>query len=152
MPEPASPRVAGATPAPRLEEVTGWLGFEVDDLAGAAVGRLRAVYLDADRGAAGGESVPAWLLVALRRRGGLLRRGPGQIVAVPVRECAAAAGRVWVAHEAEALRSAPAVDPTRPLLREHELAICAHYGIGERLGRAAEVLGRPEGAVTSLPG
>ncbi len=43
------------------------------------------------------------------------------------------------------------VDPSRPLLREHELTICAHYGIGERVGRAAEVVGRPEGAVTSKP-
>ena len=46
---------------------------------------------------------------------------------------------------------APVVDPTRPLLREHELTICAHYGIGERVGRAAEVAERAEGAVTSKP-
>ena len=44
------------------------------------------------------------------------------------------------------MRSAPVVDPARPLLREHELTICAHYGIGEAVGRAAEVAGRPEGA------
>ena len=43
------------------------------------------------------------------------------------------------------------VDPTRPLLREHELAICAHYGIGERVGRAAEVAGRGDGEVTAVP-
>jgi len=43
------------------------------------------------------------------------------------------------------------VDPTRPLLREHELTICAHFGIGENAGRAAEVAGREEGAVTSQP-
>jgi hypothetical protein len=43
------------------------------------------------------------------------------------------------------------VDPARPLLREHELTICAHYGIGERAGRAAEVMSRPEGSVTSQP-
>ncbi len=49
------------------------------------------------------------------------------------------------------IRSAPVVDPTRPLLREHELTICAHYGIGESVGRAAEVAGRPEGSVTSQP-
>ncbi len=40
-------------------------------------------------------------------------------------------GRVWTAQGREAIRTAPAVDPTRPLLREHEVAICAHYGIGE---------------------
>ena len=72
-------------------------------------------------------------------------------MAIPLRDCAAAAGRVWVAHGQEAIHAAPVVDPARPLLREHELAICAHYGIGERVGRAAEVAGRPEGAVTANP-
>ena len=47
--------------------------------------------------------------------------------------------------------SQPAVDPARPLLREHELAICAHYGIGSGVGRAAEVGDRDEGAVTAKP-
>jgi hypothetical protein len=37
------------------------------------------------------------------------------------------------------------------LLREHELTICAHYGIGERVGRAAQVGDRAEGATTSRP-
>ena len=44
------------------------------------------------------------------------------------------------------------MDPARPLLREHELAICAHYRVGERVGRAAEVVGRDEGALTARPG
>jgi hypothetical protein len=43
------------------------------------------------------------------------------------------------------------VDPSRPLRREHELTICAHYGIGEAVGRAAAVVGRDEGAVTAQP-
>jgi hypothetical protein len=49
------------------------------------------------------------------------------------------------------MRAAPTIDPRRPLLREHEIAICAHYRIGEGAGRAAEVSGRESGAVTSLP-
>jgi hypothetical protein len=53
--------------------------------------------------------------------------------------------------EGERLASAPVVDPARPLLREHELTICSHFGVGEAVGRAAEVAGRPEGAVTALP-
>ena len=91
-------------------------------------------------------------MIAALKRGGLW---PGRRklirVAVPVRDCAGAAGRVWTAHGREALFSSPTVDPTRPLLREHELAICAHYGIGEDLGRAAEVAGRAEGSVTAQP-
>jgi PRC-barrel domain protein len=113
-------------------------GFGVDDFDGNHVGTVHSLYLDADGG------VAVWLVAKLGRR-------RTKLVAVPLRNCAGGGGRVWVAHERQALHSAPAVDPTRPLLREHELAICAHYGIGERAGRAAEVAGRPEGAVTSRP-
>jgi hypothetical protein len=70
----------------------------------------------------------------------------------PLGDCAAAAGRVWIAQERDAIRRAPIVDPTRPLLREHELTISTHYGIAETVGRAAEVVGRPESSVTSQPG
>jgi hypothetical protein len=121
-----------------MAEPSQWVGFEVDEIAGARTGSVHSLYVDAN----GGE--PVWLIAKLGRR-------RTKLVAVPLRNCAGAADRVWVAHEREALRTAPAVDPARPLLREHELAICAHYGIGEGVGRAAEVVGRPEGAVTSRP-
>jgi hypothetical protein len=71
---------------------------------------------------------------------------------VPIADCAAGGGRAWVAHGRDAIRSAPVVDPGRPLLREHELTICAHYGIGEHVGRAAEVARHAEGSLTSQPG
>ena len=114
------------------------IGFEVDDVGGSKAGAVHGVFLDAESGE------PAWLIVALGRR-------RPKLVAVPVGDCAPAAGRVWVAHDREALRTAPGIDPTRPLLREHELAICAHYGIGERVGRSAEVVGRNAGTVASRP-
>ncbi len=60
------------------------------------------------------------------RQAGPLRRA--RLVAMPLRDCAAAAGRVWVAHGPRGDPQRPVVDPTRPLLREHELTICAHYG------------------------
>lgn len=137
------PAVAATVPTPG--ETMTWLGFHVDDVTGARVGRVRGVFTDVP----GGE--PAWLIVALRRRFSLLGRRRTSLVALPLRDCAAAAGRVWTAHAADVVRTAPTVDPTRPLLREHELAICAHYGIGERVGRAVEMHGRPEGAVTARP-
>jgi PRC-barrel domain len=114
-------------------------GFEVDDAGGSRVGSVHGVYVDAESGE------PAWLIVALGRR------RVKKLVAVPISDCAPAAGRVWVAHDRETLRSAPGIDPTRPLLREHELTICGHYGIGERVGRAAEVVGRIAGNVASRP-
>lgn len=115
-----------------------WVGYEVDDERGSRVGSVEGLYVDAE----GGE--PSWLVAAIGRR----RR---KLVAIPIADCAAAGRRLWVAHGKDSLGSAPAVDPSRPLLREHEIAICAHYGIGERVGRSSAVSGRDEGAVTSKP-
>ena len=121
-----------------LDEARTWVGSGVDDVGGASVGQVHGLFVDA------GSSAPTWLIVKQGRLSSTL-------VAVPLRECAAAAGRVWIAQKRDAIRRAPVVDPTRPLLREHELTICAHYGVGESVGRAAEVAGRDQGAVTSQP-
>jgi hypothetical protein len=124
--------------SPALEEARRWVGNRVDEIDGTEVGQVQGFFADS------GDRRPSWLIV---KQG----RFRGTLVAIPIADCAAGGGRVWVAHEREAIRSAPVVDPTRPLLREHELTICSHYGIGEGLGRAAEVAGRPEAAVTSKP-
>ena len=129
---------APAAPLPSLSEARGWLGHAVDDVGGKAVGQVHGFFVDAQSGE------PTW---PIARQG----RFSGTLVAVPLRDCAAGGAHVWVAHERDAIRSAPVVDPTRPLLREHELTICAHYGIGERIGRAAEVVGLPADSVTSRP-
>jgi hypothetical protein len=121
-----------------LSEARGWVGCQVDDEGGTAVGQVHGLFVDA----AAGE--PTWLIVKQGRFG-------GSLVSIPLRDCAAGADRVWVAHARETIRSSPVVDPTRPLLREHELTICAHYGIGERVGRAAEVAARAAASVTSTP-
>ena len=131
-------------PAEVLHEASSWVGWDLDEVWGAPVGRVHAIYVDSESGAA------AWLIAALGG-GGLLGRRQANLVAVPLRDCAGAAGRVWTAHGRDSLQSAPTVDPTRPLLREHELAICGHYGIDEGAGRAAEVAGWAPGSVTSQP-
>jgi hypothetical protein len=100
---------------------------------------VHGLYVDAESG------VPVWLIARLGRR----RRA--RIVAVPFANCGGAPFGVWVAQEADAIRSAPVVDPTRPLRREHELQICAHFGIGEKAGRAAEVAPREAGTTTAVP-
>jgi hypothetical protein len=120
-------------------EVMGWLGADLAELGGCAIGQVQGLYVDVESGE------PAWLIARLGRR----RRA--RVVAVPFANCAGAPFGVWVAQEADAIRSSPVVDPTRPLRREHELTICAHFGIGERVGRAAEVASRPEGDVTAAP-
>jgi hypothetical protein len=125
-------------PPPALEEASRWVGQRVDGIGGGEIGQVLGFFADAEDGK------PSWLIA----RQGRLR---GTLVAIPISHCAGGGGRVWVADERETIRNAPVVDPTRPLLREHELAICAHYGIGEALGRAAEVAGRKEGSATSRP-
>ncbi|HEY5709489.1 MAG TPA: PRC-barrel domain-containing protein [Solirubrobacterales bacterium] len=127
---------ASATFSP--SEARSWVGYGVDDSDGTGVGQVHGLFADAQRGD------PTWLIVKQGRFGKTL-------VVVPLRDCAAGAGRIWAAHPGRTIRNSPVVDPSRPLLREHELTICAHYGIGERVGRAAEVAGRPEGSVTSQP-
>jgi hypothetical protein len=120
-------------------EATGWLGAEVADLGSSSIGQAEGLYVDAESGE------PTWLIVRLGRR----RRA--RVVAVPFANCAGAPFGVWVAQEADAIRSAPVVDPTRPLRREHELTICAHFGIGEKVGRAGALEGRVPGEVTAAP-
>jgi hypothetical protein len=128
-----------AVAMPSLGEAMGWVEAEMTDLDGAKVGRVDGLFVDA------GSGDPAWLIVRIGRR----RRT--RLVAVPLRDCAGAAFGVWVGLSGEALRGAPIVDPTRPLRREHELAICAHFGIGESVGRAGEVASRPADTVTATP-
>lgn len=123
---------------PSLEQALGWIGQRVDDFDGAEIGLAQGIFVDAESGE------PSWLIA----RQGRLK---GTLVSIPLRDCAAGGGRVWIAHGRSTVRGAPVVDPTRPLLREHELTICAHYGIGERVGRAAEVVDRAADSVTSRP-
>jgi len=127
------------TARPSAAEAMGWLGADLAEVGGSAIGQVQGFYVDADSGE------PAWLIARLGRR----RRA--RVVAIPCSNCAGAPFGVWAGQEAEAIRSAPVVDPTRPLRREHELAICAHFGIGEKVGRAAEVAGRDAGGITATP-
>jgi hypothetical protein len=127
-----SPRSSAAT-------ATSWLGAEIAELKGSVIGQVQGFYLDAEDGE------PVWLVARLGRR----RRA--RIVAIPFATCAGAPFGVWVAQEGDAIRSSPVVDPTRPLRREHELTVCAHFGIGEKTGRAAAVSARGEGDTTAIP-
>jgi hypothetical protein len=139
MPEPA-PELQ---PLP-LGEAIGWVGTPLADLDGEPVGEVQSVYIDST------SHEPAWLVAKV---GGSGRRGRGaRTVAVPFDLCAGAAGvGAWAAADGELLRGAPVVDPTRPLLREHELTICEHFGIVGEIGRAAAMAPLAEGAVTAIP-
>jgi hypothetical protein len=138
---------APAAALPGLAEALGWVGSELDDAGSRAVGRVTGAYADAE------SDLPVWLAIAVSSGGRRLpfARRRAKTIVVSLRECAAMPGRVWTAQARGAVLAAPAVDPTRPLLREHEVAICVHYGIGERVGRHAEVFARAEGSITAQP-
>ncbi len=134
----ADPRAApGVGRPPSLEQALDWVDDGIDDLGGSGVARVQAIFVDTSSGE------PAWVIAKLGRF--------GKAVAIPIHDCAAVAGRVWVPHEREVVRGAPSVDPQQPFAREHELAICAHYGVHEGHGRAAEIASRAPGAVTAEP-
>lgn len=123
-------------------EAIEWVGGPLADLEGEQVGEVESVYIDST------SHEPAWLVAKVG--GG--RRRSGRLVAVPVDVCAGAAGAgVWAAVDGSKLRGAPVVDPSRPLLREHELTICEHFGISGDVGRAGAVADLAEGAVTAIP-
>ena len=126
-----------------LGEAIGWVGAPLADLEAETVGEVQSVYIDST------SHGPAWLVAKLT---GEPARAAVAIVAVPVDVCAGAAGiGVWAAIDGAHLRGAPVVDPTRPLLREHELTICEHFGISGDVGRAGVVAELAPGAITAIP-
>lgn len=128
---------AAPPPQPTLEDVTAWEGYRVDDVAGNSVARVEGTFIDQESGE------PAWVLVKLGRF--------GRVVPISIRECAAAAGRVWVPHIRDTIRNAPAVDPTQPLTGEQEKQVLEYYGIPDSVGRGAELKDRDPEKVTAKP-
>src|SRR2546421_12748190 len=120
---------------PTLVEAQAWLGFRVDEMGGSSRARVQRVYVDQETGE------PAWLIIKIGRF--------GKLTALPIGHCAGGVGHIWAAYPREVIRGAPTVEPDRPLTREQELALCAHFGIRDGQGRAGEVAERPEGTVTS---
>jgi hypothetical protein len=143
-PPPAAPAADAAAPSalvtatlPSADDVKAWEGYQLDEISGQGVAKVEGLFVDKESGE------PVWVLAKLGRF--------GKTVPVSLRECAAAAGRVWVPHDREVIRNAPAVDPTMPLNREQELQVLEYYGIPETVGRGTEIAERPEGATTAIP-
>lgn len=126
---------AGSQSLPTLTEAIAWSGHRIDEIGGSSAARVQSVFVDRD------SRDPVWVIAKLGRF--------GKVIAIPFLDCAGGVGHVWVPYTREVLRGAPGVDPAKPLTREQELAICAHYGVHDGMGRAREVKERPEGAVTS---
>ncbi len=133
----AAALAAAPAPQPSLEDVRAWEGYRVDGIDGHSVAKVEGAFVDAESGE------PAWVLVKLGRF--------GRVVPISVRECAAAGGRVWVPHDREVIREAPAVDPGQPLTGEQEGMVLGYYGIPDPVGRAAELRDRGGDKVTAKP-
>ncbi len=132
-----SERETVSVPPPGADEVAEWVGYRVDDIAGQSVARVQGFMVDAESGQ------PTWLAVKLGRF--------GKTVPLLVRECAAAAGRIWTPHDREVIRDAPAVDASLPLNRDQEMQVLDYYGVPEGVGRSAEIGPRPGPTETSRP-
>ncbi len=114
---------------PGLQEALGWVGFRVDDIYGANVGKLEDVWVDPQTGE------PRWLLVRSGRFGGHHRL-------IPFEDATAGAGHIWIPFERDSVRHAPGVSPSESLTRELDSRLKAHYAAA-RVGAGASVTPRP---------
>ena len=131
-----SERASGAE-RPGADEVRAWIGYRLDEVGGAHVGKVEGAYLDAASGR------PEWLLARMGRFGhhGL----------VPARDAVAGIGRVWVPYTREQIRRAPKIEPKASLTRGREAELLAYFGVGGEAGRMAEIADRGADAVTASP-
>jgi hypothetical protein len=124
-------------PAPTLEEARGWEGMQIDGLGNKNLGRIAGIHVDADSGEA---------------RWALIRLGPlAGCTAIPFEHVAEGAGRLWAAYDRDWIREAPRFRPNESLTALQELELCAHWGIREGKGRAAEVAQRDADEITAVP-
>jgi hypothetical protein len=99
---------------PSLNEALGWIGSRVDDVYGAAIGRLEDVWIDPATGE------PRWLLVKEGRFG-------GRSTLVPFNQATPGDGNVWIPYERSVVREAPQIEPGVPLTQQVEATLRNHY-------------------------
>ena len=122
---------------PSLDEALKWDGMQIDGLGNKTLGRIAGIHVDA----ADGE--PRWALIRLGPLAGC--------TAIPFEHVAEGAGRLWAAYDRDWIREAPRFRPNESLTALQELELCAHWGIGERQGRAAEVAEQDADEITAVP-
>jgi hypothetical protein len=122
---------------PTRDEVAGWAGARLDEIAGASVGRIEGAYVSQESGR------PEWVLIRLGRF--------GHHTVVPARQAVAGVGHVWVPWSRAVIRGAPRVTLGGALSAEEELQLCEHYGIAGGSGRAADIADAPPDRKTVAP-
>jgi hypothetical protein len=122
---------------PTLEEAIGWEGMQIDGLGNKTLGRIAGIHVDAEDGE------PRWALIRLGPLAGS--------TAIPFEHVAEGAGRLWAAYDRDWIREAPRFRPNESLTALQELELCAHWGIREGQGRAAEVAEQDADEITAVP-
>jgi hypothetical protein len=120
-----------------VDEIRAWSGHRLDEISGAAVGKLEGVLVDESGGDA------EWLVARMGRF--------GHHTLVPARDAVEGVGRVWVPYTREQIRGAPRADPSAPLTVAGERELLEHYGIAVDVGRAGELAERDDDAVSARP-
>jgi hypothetical protein len=133
----AEPEPERKSSLPSLDQATGWDGMQIDGLGGKTLGRIAGIHVDAESGE------PRWALIRLGPLAGC--------TAVPLEHVAEGAGRLWTAYDRDWVRQAPRFRPTESLTALQELELCAHWGISEGRGRAAEVAEQDADEITAVP-
>jgi hypothetical protein len=128
---------SATAPPPGSEEAKGWVGFRLDEIAGAGVGKIEGVFVDESSGE------PVWLLARMGRF--------GHHTLVPGRDAVEGVGRVWVPYTRDQIRRAPKVQPAVALTAEAERQLLEHYRIDSEAGRAAEIADHDATDVTATP-
>jgi hypothetical protein len=124
-------------PLPTLEEARAWDGMQIDGLGNKTLGRIAGIHVDVEDGD------PRWALIRLGPLAGC--------TAIPFEHVAEGAGRLWAAYDRDWIREAPRFRPNESLSALQELELCAHWGIREQQGRAAEVAERDADEITAVP-
>ena len=127
----------GKPSLPTLDDAQAWDGMQIDGLGNKSLGRIAGIHVDAENGE------PRWALIRLGPLAGC--------TAIPFEHVAEGAGRLWAAYERDWIREAPRFRPDESLTALQELELCAHWGIREERGRAAEVAEKDAEEITSVP-
>jgi hypothetical protein len=133
----AKPIEDQSKPPPGLEDARAWEGMHIDGLGNKTLGRIAGIHVDAEDGE------PCWALIRLGPLAGC--------TAIPFEHVAEGAGRLWAAYDRDWIREAPRFRPNESLTALQELELCAHWGVREKQGRAAEVAGRGADEITAVP-
>jgi hypothetical protein len=128
---------SGKLPLATLDEAIAWEGKQIDGLGNKPLGRIAGIHVDANDGE------PRWALIRLGPLAGC--------TAIPFEHVAEGAGRLWAAYERDWVREAPRFRPNEALTALQELELCAHWGVREGHGRAAEVAGQDADEITAVP-